>query len=343
MNRNLLFLAVLAVLTGCQNMPYSSGGKSIYSGKNSLLYEVQEQADSPEQAMRLAAVAEQTGNLDQALYQYLRAIELDPERYEALVAVGRIHRERGNNHLAELAFADVLLNDPGNLSALTEMGVLQLAMRRPESAREILGKALAADQQRLAGNVAQGVAGLKVDSTSPIKVYNGLGVLADLGNDYDLAAEYYRLAQQIDPRSALVANSQGYSYYLAGKWNEAETQYRRSISFDPSYEPVWRNYGLLQARMGRYEAALSTFEQVESRAEASNDVGYICLIEGKLDAAEQFFRSAIDLSPAHYEMAWENLRRIEQIRRIREHGTGQQNSAVEAFAVVPTDAVKAVP
>lgn len=346
MNRNILLLAMLAAVSGCQNMGSKQGGvdqSSIYGGKNSVLYQVQEQAESPEQAMRMADMAYQAGALDQALYQYLRAIELDPERYEALVAVGRIHRERGNNHLAEMAFADVLKNQPDNLSALTEMGLLQLALRRPDGARELLGKAIAADQKRLGNATGSEAAGLKVDAASPLKVYNGMGVLADLNNDAAMAATYYGLAAQIDPRSALVANSKAYSLYLTGAWAEAEQQYRLGLSYDSSYQPLWRNYGLLLARMGRYEAALSAFEQVESRAEASNDVGYICLVEGKLDVAEQFFRSAIEQSPAHYEMASENLQRIEQIRRIREHGVNQGAPVAEAFAVVPAGEVTAGP
>ena len=340
-----MLLVISVALSGCQAMgPKQSGDQSsLYSGRNSVLYQVQEQAESPEQAMRMGAAAYQAGAFDQALYQYLRAIELDPEGYDALVWVGRIHRERGNNHLAELAFADVLQNQPDNAMALAEMGLLQLAMRRPEGAREMLEKALAADQQRLGGSAAQAPAGLKVDGSSPLRVYNGLGVLADLDNDFARAAQYYRLARQIEPRSPLVANSQAYSAYLAGDWAEAEALYRQGISFDGRYEPLWRNYGLLLARMGRYEQALSTFEQVEGRAEASNDVGYICLIEGKLDVAEQFFRSAIDLSPAHFEMAWENLRRVEQIRRLRQDGVGQDRAAVETFAVVPREKLQATP
>lgn len=344
MNRNLLLLAVLATLAGCQSTPGIDTGNSIYSGQHSLLYRVQEQASSPEQAMRMAAMAYQAGALDQALYQYLRALELDPKRHEALVWVGRIHRERGNTHLAEMAFADVLQSDPGNLEALTEMGLLQLAMRRPDSAREQLGLALAVDQKRLGGTASDDPATLRVDQKSPLKLYNGLGVLADLGNDFERAGQFYRLAQQIDPRSALVANSQAYSFYLNGQWSEAEAQYRRGISYDSQYEPLWRNYGMLLARMGRYEEALSAFEQVESRAEASNDVGYICMIEGKLEVAAQFFQSAIDQSPSHYAMAWENLQRIEQIRRLRQRGVGEGAlEEAEAFAVAPPRALNATP
>ena len=334
-------LALSLALVGCQSMPELGTDRSIFNGQNSVLYQVQEQASSPDQAMRMAAIAYQGGALDQALYQYLRAIELDPKQYEAMVWVGRIHRERGNANLAELAYADVLQNQPDNLSALTEMGLLQMALQQPGNARQMLNRALAVDQHRLAGNAKGEPEGLRVDGRSPLKLYNGLGVLADLDNDFDGAGRFYRLAQQIEPRSPLVANSMGYSYYLAGKWSEAEQQYRRGLSFDSRYEPLWRNYGLLQARMGRYEEALSSFEQVESRAAASNDVGYICMIEGKLDAAEQFFNSAIDQSPAHNAMAWENLQRVKQIRRLRQHGLG--TDTVETFAVVPGEELKAAP
>ncbi|MNR51529.1 hypothetical protein D3C85_1712140 [compost metagenome] len=40
-------------------------------------------------------------------------------------------------------------------------------------------------------------------------------------------------------------------------------------------------------------------------------------MEGKLDIAEQFFRSAIEQSPGHYAVAWENLNRVQQVRQIR--------------------------
>ncbi|MGH8355202.1 MAG: tetratricopeptide repeat protein [Pseudomonas sp.] len=337
MNRISLLVAMMAVLSGCQSMGPSSPGdvndrSGLYNGSRSVLYKVQKDISSPEQVMLIAETAYRAGDLDQALYQYLRAIELDPKRYEALVWVGRIHRERGNQQLAEMAFADVLNSDPDNPDALAEMGLLNLTMRRHDLAVEMLGKAVGLDQKRLGGTAADAstvdVASLKVDAQSPLKVYNGLGVLADLRNDFPKAEAYYRLAMQIEPRSALVQNSLGYSYYLAGRWEEAARAYQLGITYDSNYKPLWRNYGLLLARTGRYEEAISAFEQIENSAEASNDVGYISLIEGKLDVAEQFFRSAIEQSPAHYDVAWQNLNRVQQIRRIRELGGNPDSVAV---------------
>jgi tetratricopeptide (TPR) repeat protein len=334
MKRISLLLAMTAVLSGCQTVGPEPelNTRSVYSGDNSLLYQVRKQPSSADQAMQMAAMAYQAGDLDQSLYQYLRAIELDPKRYEALVGVGRIHRERGNTQLAEMAFGEVLANQPENFDALAEMGMLRLAKRDHKGAEDLLFKAVELDQRRLGGDKGRphDVAVLKVDSKSPLKVYNALGVLADLNNDFPLSGAYYRLAMLIEPRSVLVQNSLGYSYYMAGQWPEAERTYQRGISYDASYKPLWRNYGLLLARMERYEEALSAFEQISNRAQASNDVGYVCLVEGKLDIAEQFFRSAIEQSPAHYDMAWENLNRVQQVRRIRQMGGNPS-----AVAVIP--------
>jgi tetratricopeptide (TPR) repeat protein len=322
-----------------------SGFRSVYSGDNSVLYQVQKQVSSPDQAMLMAARSYQAGDLDQSLFQYLRAFELDPKRYEALVWVGRIHRERGNTQLAELAFNEVLAAEPNNLDALGEMGLLYIAVRDHQKAQEFLLRAVGEDQRRLGGTPTVSFADaakLKVDSKSPVRVYNGLGVLADLKENFAVSETYYRLAMQIEPRSGLVQNSLGYSYYLAGHWPEAERAYKQGISYEPTYKALWRNYGLLLARMGRYEEAISAFEQVEKPAEASNDVGYICLVEGKLDAAEQFFRTAIEQSPTHYDTAWDNLNRVQQIRRLRGLGSNGNVTVSDPVALVPGADVKTV-
>lgn len=323
MRRIALLAALAAALAGCQSTGEKMGSSrsDLYDGGRSVLYQVQKGAETPEQALRMAAAAYAAGDSDQALYQYLRVSELDPKRYEALVWVGRIHRERGNQHLAELALSEVLKAQPDNLEALSELGTLQIGMRRYPEAAQTLDRALRLDQQRFAevkAPASSELAALRVDAKSPLRVYNGLGILADLRNEFPQAQGFYRLALSIDPRSAMVANSLGYSHYLAGDWPAARQAYRQALGFDARYKPAWRNYGMLLARQGEYEEALSAFEQVEARAEASNDVGYVCLIEGKLEQAELFFRSAIDQSPNHYDVAWQNLKRVQQIRRMRQ-------------------------
>lgn len=153
-------LAMMAVLSGCQTMEPGKEAinrSSLYDGVNSVLYQARKAESSAGQAMINAAAAYQAGDLDQALYHYLRASELEPGRYDALVWVGRIHRERGNNELAELAFAEVLEKEPENIEALTELGLLHLARRNEEKALASLALALKLDQRRLGPGKGQAV------------------------------------------------------------------------------------------------------------------------------------------------------------------------------------------
>ena len=77
MNRISLLLTVIAVLSGCQSTgPDLNGVRSVYSGGNSVLYQVQSQSNSPDQAMQMAAMAYQAGDLDQALVWLDRVVEL---------------------------------------------------------------------------------------------------------------------------------------------------------------------------------------------------------------------------------------------------------------------------
>ena len=78
-----------------------------------------------------------------------------------------------------------------------------------------------------------------------------------------------------------------------------------------------------------------------SRAQASNDVGYVCLVEGRLDEAEQFFRSAMEQSPSHYATAWDNLERVRQLRQVRQ--LGQEPIQADAVAAAAEVKVFAVP
>lgn len=198
MNKLALLVAATGVLAGCQSFePTQQGVRSVYSGDNSVLYQVRKQAGSANQAMLMADAAYRAGDLDQALYLYLRTLELEPKHYAALVAIGRIHRERGNLQLAEMALNEVLAATPDDIEALAELGLLRLEQRDLGQARTALERAVTLDQQRLGKALGAGAlqpGELSVGRASPVRLYNAMGVLADLGSSFAEAEGYYRLA-----------------------------------------------------------------------------------------------------------------------------------------------------
>lgn len=185
-------LAMTAILSGCRTMEPGKEAidrSSLYDGANSVLYQARKAESSAGQAMINAAAAYRAGDPDQALCRYLRAPEPEPKRYGALVWVGRIRRVRGNNGLAELAFAGVLEKEPENVQALTELSLLHLARRSEENALASLELALRFDQQRLG---AGGLSGRRKGGCQvAAEALQRLGVLADLRNGLSKAEGYF--------------------------------------------------------------------------------------------------------------------------------------------------------
>jgi len=153
----------------------------------------------------------------------------------------------------------------------------------------------------------------QVDANSPFPVYNSLGVIADLDKEFSLAQNYYQLAIRIQPNNPSPYNNLAYSYYLDRDWRNAESAFLKTLNIDNSFTQAWRNLGLLYTREGKYYQALNTFSKLMTEAEAYNTVGYLCMQEKAYSKAEGFFKKAIDLSPAYYLMARENLKQNRQL------------------------------
>lgn len=316
--RLLLLALSLCLTTGCSTLTTSqqhnpAGAPSGFAGGYyGTLYQAHSSARNADDALAIAAHAYHQGDRDYSLYEYLHALEFDSESNLALYWIARIHREQGNDDLATAAIDKALLLDPNDPYALQEQGLLALRQQNYPLAQQRLQQALDTLQQTDASADPR---------HSQITLYNALGILADLRQEHKTARQHFRKALATAPRSALLHNSLAYSYYLNGDWDKAAASFKQSIALDRQYAPAWRNLGLLYTRMGRYEEALAAFEQVEGPAQASNEVGYICLLEGRLDMARSFFQSALDQAPNHYPVAQQNLNRVNQLARLRQYQT----------------------
>ncbi len=134
-------------------------------------------------------------------------------------------------------------------------------------------------------------------------------MIADLEKQYDRAAAHYQQALRIRPDQPLVLNNLGYSSYLRGDREVAQQYLEQALRHDPNYPLAWENLGLVHTRRGDYAAAKAAFMRSMTEAQALNNIGYICMLDGRYDKAEEFFKTAIELSPSYYSMAHENLRR----------------------------------
>ncbi|MFT6140672.1 MAG: Flp pilus assembly protein TadD [Psychromonas sp.] len=261
-----------------------------------------------EELSKLALAAEQKGDLEQALFYYIKALEMDPADTELLIGIAHLHELRNDKSIATRAYLEALKIDPTLVIAHQNLGIVELQNRRYERAKIHLQQAVILDQQRLSklgGIKKSGYYDLDIESLT--KSYNASGVLEDMNGNFALAQTYYNLILNMGEKSSNVLSNIGYSYYLMGELSKAEHYYKKAINLDPGFKRAWTNLGLLYVRKNQYSRAIQTFKQVMNDFEAYNDLGYFVMLEGNLDEAEYFFQKAIDLSPSYYKKANSNL------------------------------------
>ncbi|WP_295441734.1 tetratricopeptide repeat protein [uncultured Thiodictyon sp.] len=290
--------AGLAVASaGCVGLPSKvatglGAFSELYDGKSEVAFATQLPVTSAPEAIARGDLAGAGGDLDRALFEYIRALSVDEGNAEALYKIGLIHAGRGNQRLAEMAFRWSLQKAPRNAGALTELGILLLKNRQYAPAKQNLTQAVGLD-----------------DRIS--RAHNALGVIADLDHDYSNAQYHYQKALDSGPRTPSVFNNLGYSRYLSGQWDGAIAAYRQALLSDPNYVLAWRNLSLVYTRQGRYTEAVEALSKVQDLPKSYNDVGYVAMVEGKLDDAQRLFAEAKRLSPDFYTLADTNQRRVE--------------------------------
>ena len=319
-----LLMVALLLLGGCATNSQmdkeqaASGNEAFYEGKSTLAYAGLPQATTVKQGIIMGDQALARGDTDEALYHYVQALDLDTESAIAYYRIGQVHMGRDNEKLASLALRSALGIEPEHIGALTALGVLHLKHNRYPEARANLDKAVALDRKRFDTDAEQ-----NYDARSPSRAYNGLGVLADLDGNTAEAQRLYQISLSIRPEAADTLNNLGYSYYLDSRWRDAEKQFRKALEISPEYEQAWRNLGLVYARQQRYLAALNALERVMDTAKAHNDIGYICMLDGRYALAKQYFEKALTLSPVFYPKAKENLTYVERLEEAARQQVGR--------------------
>jgi Flp pilus assembly protein TadD len=197
--------------------------------------------------------------------------------------------------LAARAYSRAVQIDPEHSRALESLGLRYFADRQLDQARPLLSRAVAKEPALW-------------------RSHNALGLIADSLGEHGLAAMHFAMALTARPGNATVLNNRGYSRYLAGDLDSAESDFREALAADPGYEKAWQNLGLVFARRGDYQTARTTLARVVGAHVAANDVGYIAMLSGDYAMAEVLFADAIRLSPRYYETANENTAELRRRR-----------------------------
>jgi len=254
-----------------------------------------ETALSIKEAKLKANAAMQAGDVDSALFYYVKVLEKNQKDEESLTAIATIHTKRGNNDLAILAYRMVLGENEEHQQALEGLGLALIRVNKFDKARLTLFRALRDNPQHAA-------------------IYNGLGVISDIQHFYSEARWFYGQSLKMQADSPITRTNIAYSYFLSGEWDKAEKLYRVVLERFPKHAQASLNYALLLARKGKLFDAMSNFERVLEKPQAYNELGYILMLDKKYTMAEQLFQKAISSSPSYFEKAYKNLERLRELK-----------------------------
>jgi tetratricopeptide (TPR) repeat protein len=146
--------------------------------------------------------------------------------------------------------------------------------------------------------------------------------------DPDGASAHLSRAVEIAPRFATAWNQLGTMAYQTGRYDEAETKFRRALDAEPeAFEPLV-NLGGVLLTLGRDQEAIDYNERAVTRrpndALANAQLGFSYLDVNNLNEAEKYLKMAVDLDPSHFSHPQLGLAVI-YIKR------GERRSALEAL------------
>ncbi|MCH9027768.1 MAG: tetratricopeptide repeat protein [Proteobacteria bacterium] len=291
-------ICLLGILAGCAGLPepdadvYVAGS---FNDKNlDVLFATEYPVRSEAEALAKGASAMQEGNIDKALFFFVRALQFNPENVDLLSHIGEIQMQRNNIVLAKRALLQARHYDPAHARTLEALGLIFMNEGKDERAVVELTMAVENDP------------GLW-------RAHNALGVYADKKADYAAAQAHYNAALSINPEAAHILNNRGYSKFLAGDSHGAALDLYEAAN-DRAFSQAWGNLGMIYAKQGWYQDAITTYKRIMSEANAYNNTGYAALQNGDLAQAHRFLNEAIKRSPTYFPAAVQNLARLKDLQ-----------------------------
>ncbi|MFB3903049.1 MAG: tetratricopeptide repeat protein [Acidobacteriota bacterium] len=125
--------------------------------------------------------------------------------------------------------------------------------------------------------------------------------------DFLQAAVSLEKALSLQASDAFLPANAGYAYLRLGRLEEAQVYLEKALSLDGAIAEAHNHLGIVFASRGDYDAALAHFLQTGEPAVALNNLGAVCLEQGKWEEARKYLREALSLKPG-YEKALAHLR-----------------------------------
>ena len=199
-------------------------------------------ANDPVTKLFRAAKLTEAGDLDQAIVEHTKAIELDPRFAAAYNDRGVAYEKKGQFEKAISDYNKAIDIDPKLSIAYYNRGIAYGNKGQHDKAISDFSRTIElnpkdADAFGYRGNV-----------------YTAKG-------QYDKAISDYNKALEINPNFALAYNSRGVAYANKGELDQAISDYNKAIEINPKYAKACNNRGHVYERKNFYDRAISDYRK----------------------------------------------------------------------------------
>ncbi len=157
------------------------------------------------------------GHNEQAIFEYKKAIKIDPLLVEAHYFLGNIYQLTDERELAAESYKTAVKLSPDFFEALNNLGAVLIELHQPVEAKQILDRAL------------------KIDSNSNQLLCNITDFYLLTGESPEQAFYYANKAYNADPGFVDALKSMGKYYYQKPDYDKALEFYRKAYDINPDH------------------------------------------------------------------------------------------------------------
>ncbi|MEO5358125.1 MAG: tetratricopeptide repeat protein [Nitrospirae bacterium YQR-1] len=229
------------------------------------------------------------GQTEGALKEYLEAVRLKPQYYEARYNLGKAYEKLKKPELAELEYKEAIRLKPDFAEAFNNLGGIYEKRGDRQLAFSYYAKAVACK------------------SEFP-EAINNIALMFESEGNFNAAHQQYLKALSIEPDYEATHNNLGNLYFKLQRLPEALKHYQRAVALKPDFAEAHNNLGNCYDEIGNLSDSIKQYTIAAKLkpdfAEAHNNLGTAYARAGRVEEAKRQYEEALRLKPDYEEAAY---------------------------------------
>jgi len=286
-----------------------------------------------------AQALHQQGQSASARLIYEEILDAQPERFEALNALGVLAGQAGDLSQAVQYFDRAITVQPGNSGAHCNRGLALKQLKELDAALACFDRAIALDPKSAIahysraeaykdlGRIDEALADYEAATgINPgfVHPYYGRGVVLQRSARAEAAIASYDQVLRIKPDHFDAHLNRGVCLFSLGEYTEALASLEQAIALRPKQAPAYFLRGNVLKELHRLEAALASYDQAIAIAPGDAEThcarGTVLLLLGSVEAALVSFDRAIAIKPDYADAYYHRAFSLRMINRFAEAG-----------------------